>query len=320
MLHANQYEISYQPTEEGNHSLQITVDSQHIYGSPFTLQVFRKPCTQVASLDNVQHPYSVVVDRNGRVITTEMDKHSVSIFSSIVPRSGSTANLKRAVISGSFTRPKGLAVDSNNNIFVVDGDNHRIKKFTADRRHLSTVGKEGSRRLEFRYPSGIAIHPKSGRIYITDTCNHCIQILNSNLTFISIFGSNGTSDGKFSYPHDVAFDSGGNVYVIDNSNHRIQVFEPDGKCLRIFGKHGTYDGELNHPIAISVDSRKKDVVYVTDKDNHRISMFTSEGKFITSFGCVGSGPGQFNLPHGITAKNGILYVCDFYNNRVQLFQ
>lgn len=118
----------------------------------------------------------------------------------------------------------------------------------------------------------------------------------------------------------MAFDSGGNVYVVDNSNHRIQVFEPNGKCLRIFGKHGTYDGELNYPMAISIDSCKKDVVYVTDKDNHRISMFTSEGKFITSFGCVGNGPGQFNLPHGITAKNGILYVCDFYNNRVQLFQ
>ena len=89
----------------------------------------------------------------------------------------------------------------------------------------------------------------------------------------------------------------------------------------MFGKHGTNDGELNYPFAISIDCCKNDVVYVTDKDNHCISMFTSEGKFITSFGCMGSGPGQFNLPHGITmAKNGVLYVCDFYNNRVQLFQ
>ena len=62
-------------------------------------------------------------------------------------------------------------------------------------------------------------------------------------------------------------------------------------------------------------------MYVTDKDNHHISMFTSEGKFITSFGCKGDGPGQFNMPHGIAmAKNGVLYVCDFYNNRVQHFQ
>jgi tripartite motif-containing protein 2/3/tripartite motif-containing protein 71 len=318
MLHATQYEISYQPTEEGKHSLQVTVDSQHIRGSPFTLYVFRKPCTPVAFLDNIRRPYAVVVDGNGRVIISEMDMYSVAIYSPVGQKIDSF--LRQATISG-FKNPKGLAVDSTSNLYVVDGDNHRIRKFTTDRRHLSTVGKEGNKRLEFRYPSGVGIHPKSGRIYITDTCNHRIQILNSNLTFVSTFGSNGSSNGEFSYPQDVSFDSDGNVYVVDNSNHRIQVFESDGKFLRTFGKHGSYDGELNYPVAISVDCSKNDVVYVTDKDNHRISMFTSEGKFITSFGGKGTGVGQFDMPHGITAaNNGVLYVCDFYNNRIQLFQ
>ena len=319
MLRANQYEISYQPTEEGKHSLQITVDNQHIRGSPFTLHVFRKPCTSVASLGNVQRPYAVMADGSGRIIISEIDRHWVSIFSPVGQKIDSFARV--ATISGSFKSPKGLAIDSSNYLFVVDGDHHRIKKFTVDRRHLSTVGKEGNRQLEFRYPSGIAIHPKSGRIYIADTCNHRIQILNSDLTFVTTFGSNGTNDGEFSYPHDVAFDSDGNVYVVDNSNHRIQVFEPGGKFLRMFGKHGTYDGEMKYPFAISIDRSKNDVVYVMDKDNHRISMFTPGGKFITSFGCKGGGPGQFDMPHGIAmAKNGVLYVCDFYNNRVQLFQ
>ena len=119
----------------------------------------------------------------------------------------------------------------------------------------------------------------------------------------------------------MAFDSDGNVYVVDNCNHRIQVFEADGKFLHSFGKHGTYDGELNFPVALAIDHNKNNVVYVTDKDNHRISMFTLEGKFITSFGGKGGGLGQFDKPHGIVvAKNGALYVCDFYNNRVQLFQ
>ena len=145
-------------------------------------------------------------------------------------------------------------------------------------------------------------------------------ILNSNLSFISTFGSNGSSNGEFSYPQDVAFDSDENVYVVDNNNHRIQVFESDGKFLRTFGKHGTYDGELNYPFAISVDRSKNNVVYIADKDNHRISIFTSEGKFIALFGCKGGGLGQFDMPHGIAVANiGVLYVCEFYNNRVQLF-
>ena len=45
-LNANQYEISYQPTEEGKHLLQITVDSQHIGGSPFILHVFKNRALQ----------------------------------------------------------------------------------------------------------------------------------------------------------------------------------------------------------------------------------------------------------------------------------
>ena len=187
MLHTNQYEISYEPIEEGKHFLQIMADNQHIGGSPFILHVFRKPCTHVVSLDDVQQSYSVVVDVNSRVIITEIDKHCVSIFSSVGQKIGSIG--KGAAISGSFKNPKGLAVDSSNNLFVVDGDNHCIKKFTADWRHLSTVGKEGNKRLEFRYPSGMAIHLKSGRIYVADTCNHCIQIFNFNLAFITSFGS-----------------------------------------------------------------------------------------------------------------------------------
>ena len=319
MLQANQYEINYQPTMEGKHFLQITVDNQHISGSPFTLQVFRKPCTPVTSLDDVQRPYSVAINEKDQVLITEMDKHCVSIFSPAGEKIGSFR--RGGMISGLFKNPKGVAVDLSNNLLVVDGDNHRIRKFTADWRHLSTVGKEGNRRFEFRHPSGIAVHPKSGRIYVADTCNHRVHVLNTNLTFISTFGSNGTNDGEFSYPHDMAFDSDGNVYVVDNSNHRIQVFEPDGKFLRSFGKHGTYDGELNYPTAIAIDHSKNNVVYVTDKDNHRISMFTSEGTFITSFGGKGGRSGQFDMPHGIAVtKNGLVYICDFYNNRVQVFQ
>ena len=125
------------------------------------------------------------------------------------------------------------------------------------------------------------------------------------------------------YLHDMAlnFDSDGNMFIVDNSNHRIQVFKPDGKFLRSLGKHGTYDGELNYPIAIAIDRSKNNVVCITDKDSHRISMFTSEGTFITSFDGKGGGSGLFDMPHGIAVdKNGVVYVCDFYNNRVQVFQ
>ena len=51
-----------------------------------------------------------------------------------------------------------------------------------------------------------------------------------------------------------------------------------------------------------------------------MSVFTSGGQFVTAFGQKGKGDGEFNLPFGISVDEcGIVYVCDFKNNRVQLF-
>ena len=315
-----EYEISYQLATRGKHYLHIKVDNQDIDGSPFTVCVFKKPSIPVAAMSGVQRPYSVVTAGNSRVIITEMEKHCVSIFSQVTRgKMGSFGS--SGTSRGHLQKPKGLAIDSSNNLIVVDGDNHRIQKFTADGKYVTMVGKEGTQQMQFRYPSGVGIHPQNKRVYVADTCNHRIQVLNSNLTFSTTFGSNGSDDGELCYPLDIAFDSAENVYVVDNNNHRIQVFGPNGNFIRCFGKHGIFGGELNYPSAIAIDCHNDNVVYVVDKDNHRISMFTSEGKYLSSFGEKGCGLGQFDMPHGIAvAENGTVYVCDFYNNRVQIFQ
>ena len=49
-----------------------------------------------------------------------------------------------------------------------------------------------------------------------------------------------------------------------------------------------------------------------------MSVFTKQGKFIASFGKVGSGDGQFDCPSAINS-DGVLYVCDYNNSRIQVF-
>ena len=84
--------------------------------------------------------------------------------------------------------------------------------------------------------------------------------------------------------------------------------------MRQFGKKGKGDGELH----FRIDS--DDTVYVAEGFNHRVSVFTHEGKFLTSFGSQGNGPGQFKSPFRATVdRNGIVYVADSGNNRIQIF-
>jgi sugar lactone lactonase YvrE/tetratricopeptide (TPR) repeat protein len=67
------------------------------------------------------------------------------------------------------------------------------------------------------------------------------------------------------------------------------------------------------------------IIYVADSAKNLVAMFTSEGKYKGSFGAKkggffgGSAGIELNSPHGIATHEGIVYVADTGNSRVQLF-
>ena len=86
--------------------------------------------------------------------------------------------------------------------------------------------------------------------------------------------------------------------------------------MRQFGRKGAGKGKLSRPAMIIINDEDK--FFVTESGNHCVSVFTTQGGYLTSFGTKGSGPQQFQWPHGITVdKSGLVYVCDYGNNRVQ---
>lgn len=71
------------------------------------------------------------------------------------------------------------------------------------------------------------------------------------------------------------------------------------------------------PYGIAIDSSNR--VYISDWKTHSILVYTSKGMYVTSFGGKGREQGQFNLPAGLAVDDsGVLYVCDYGNNRVQI--
>ena len=322
------YGISYQAGTQGIHRLHIKVEDEHVKGSPFLVTV-KLPIKKLGTLDpiriitGVKAPWGIAINQNGDIIIAEDSALSVftctgekclSIGSSRLHPNDSKPEDR----SKQLDRARGVAVDSDGNILVMEKAKDRIVKFTSDGDYVAEVGKRGNQELEFNWPKGIAIHPKSKRIYVADDRNHRIQILNPDLTFHSKFGSKGSGNGQFNHPWDIAFDSTGNAYVADKDNHHIQVFTEEGRYVRQFGKEGSGDGELNAPSSVAIGN--DDVLYVTEYGNHRVSVFTFEGEFLTSFGKQGNEPRQFYNPRGITVdKSGVVYISDSDNDSVKLF-
>jgi tetratricopeptide (TPR) repeat protein/DNA-binding beta-propeller fold protein YncE len=117
----------------------------------------------------------------------------------------------------------------------------------------------------------------------------------------------------------------GNVYFAKKDG-AVSVLAKDGKELvALQAKDGKGEPILKHPEAVAVSDT---IIYVVDSEANFVAMFTPQGKYQGSFGTK-SGGGFFGFsggksnalssPHGIAIHDGIIYVTDSSNGRVQLF-
>jgi tripartite motif-containing protein 71 len=220
---------------------------------------------------------------------------------------------------GQVDGPTGIAVDPNTrNIFVVDGSNDRVQKFSPNFVFIKEWGSRGIGNSQFSVPKGIAID-SNGDVYVVDFGNHRVQKFDNDGVFIKVWGQRGTGNSEFNLPFGIAVESDDDIVVTDRDNNRIQKFKSDSQFIRSWGKPGTGNGEFNNPLGVAVDSN--DDNYVVDAGNHRVQKFDRNGVFIKAWGSPGSGDGQFNEPVGITFNrlNGTLLVSDFANRNIQVF-
>jgi sugar lactone lactonase YvrE len=157
--------------------------------------------------------------------------------------------------------PIGLAVSSDEAVWVADPGNDRIEKFGADGSYLAQVGEEGNGPGEFVNPQGLAID-RDGNIWVVDVAHDRLEEFTSSGTFLRQVGEYGTASGQFKRPTDVATSAIGTVWVADSQNARIQAFtglaEPllANACTRIAGATGqTYslaDADVEDRLAVEV--------------------------------------------------------------------
>lgn len=222
---------------------------------------------------------------------------------------GSTDNIN-------FKNPRAIAIDSIDNIYVVDSGNSQIKKFDSTGKLLLSWGSFGSGNGQFRNPSGILVDQKY--VYIADTGHARIQKFDKNGNFVLAWGIYGEIPGMFHTPVTLAEDRNGDIFVLDSGTNKIQIFDHNGK----------YEDEL-HPVLInggnstatnSIVFDSQNNFFVVTSDTNRILKYNNNKDFINYFGSTGTEEGRFNNPNSIAIdSNGYIYVADTNNYRIQKF-
>ena len=136
--------------------------------------------------------------------------------------------------------PVGLALDQQDNLFVVDQGNDRIQKLTPAGKSVAQWGTTGAGPGQFLQPGSIAIDSK-GNIYVTDGSTRLVQQFSSSGKLLAAWGAGGTSALQFGIPRGVAVDDEGNIYVasVDLNgetfvNGRITKLSSSGELLAMW--------------------------------------------------------------------------------------
>lgn len=139
--------------------------------------------------------------------------------------------------------------------------------------------------------------------------------------------------------HGCSFDKDDNIWIGGSGGGAIQKWTHDGKKMLLqIGQRDTCDGAcgekeslnasktlLNLPADVAVDPGNGDLYVADGYGNHRIVVFDAQGKYLRQWGKAGTGPGEFATigaghPHCvIIGDDGLVYVCDRGNDRIQVF-
>jgi DNA-binding beta-propeller fold protein YncE len=158
------------------------------------------------------------------------------------------------------------------------------------------------------------------RVIVFNRGEHPVIVFDRDGRFLRSWG-----EGTFRRAHGIMVGPDGTYWLTDDLHHTVRQFTADGKLLLTIGDPdrpaSLQSGKpFNRPTHVALCPKTGDV-YVSDGyGNSRVHKYDPAGRHLFSWGEPGTDPGCFNLPHNIaTDSEGLVYVADRENHRVQIF-
>lgn len=202
----------------------------------------------------------------------------------------------------SFIDVAGVAVDSKDNVYVLNRSEHPVIVFDKDGNFLRSIG-EG---MFSDRTHGIHIGPDD-TLYCVDDGLHTVQQFAADGKRGLVLGTERQPAVKwagkpFNRPtHAAVSPKTGYLYVTDGyGNSRVHKFAPDGRPVLSWGEPGIDPGQFIRPHNVAID--QDDTIYIADRENHRIQVFDANGKFLSMWNNI-------HRPDGICLDNeGHLFI------------
>lgn len=221
----------------------------------------------------LNHPLSIVVDRQNTIYVLERRSASIYVFDSD-EKFQRLIKLKPLSISNPVT----MAIDRNSErLYVADAASRTVVGLGLDGRFINKIGSGGEGSGQFNLPVSVAVNSR-GQLIIADAFGANVQIFDADGKYLRTFGQRGDSSGDFQLIKSVAVDSEDNIYVVDGRMHNISIFNQQGQLLLVLGGYYAVSlsgklapGGFSVPIGMDIDSSDK--IYVVDQLNARVQVF-----------------------------------------------
>ncbi len=311
----------------------------------------------------VANPYGVVVGPDDALYFCDLDNQRIRRLDLATGRTTTVAGNGERGYSGdggpatdaALNMPHEIQFDGNGHLYIVERDNHAVRRVDAATGIISTVAGTGeagfsgdggpATAAQLRQPHSIAFDPQ-GRLLICDVGNHRIRRVDPATGIVETWAGTGarepTPDGAplagtpLNGPRAMALDPDGNLYLAlreGNAIYRIDLGTETIHHVAGTGAPGhTGDGgpatqaTLGGPKGLAYADGQ---LYIADTENHVIRMIDIERGVIATVlgdGERGDGPEpdpqrcRLARPHGVFAGAAGLYVGDSEAHRIRLLR